>query len=159
MERMAATTKTLTRPEHGSDLDTLEAWWFEFLEALDELGIEPGDDFKVKTTVALEHHDDSIFEAPRSGSQRDRILKLAVERGHVGITSDEVSDELGIPIQSARPRVKELRDGKWLHETSKRRRSNADATVPVLIATQKGFNALGKAAPRRLKPLPRKAAA
>jgi hypothetical protein len=157
---MAATTKILTRPEHTEDVEVLEAWWFGLMETLDELGIEPGDDFRVKSVVAVERYDDNIYESPRSGSQRHRILALAVERAASGITSDEVSDELGIPIQSARPRVKELRDGRWLNETGKRRPSNAGDTVPVLVATLKGHEALGSRTSRlRPRKPPRRAAA
>src|SRR5262249_4447125 len=138
-----------TRPEPDEGVEILERRWVEFCEALDELGIEPGDTFKIKAADVGDRVDADLEGLPRSGSQRRRILERAVERGSHGITSDEASDVLGIAIQSARPRFGELRDGRWLRETGKRRESDAGSSVPIFVATHRGYEALDRPFPRR----------
>lgn len=92
----------------------------------------------------------AVINFPRSGSQRRRILEAAYDAGERGITSDEVSQALGIPLQSAKPRMLELRKGGWLRFTGDTRPSLAGATVEVMAITSRGADELGEVISTRL---------
>lgn len=85
----------------------------------------------------------SLKNLPQSGTQRRRILEAAVAAGDYGITSDEVSAALDIPLQSAKVRVLELRQNGWLAFNGKTRPSMAGAVVEVHVATDRARAELG----------------
>lgn len=83
--------------------------------------------------------DAATLVAPRSGTQRWRILALfvALPEGE-GLTADEVQAHSGMAPQSVNPRMLELRDdervGGWLVDSGRKRRTRlgGDAIVWVL---------------------------
>lgn len=141
----------------------------DLTRALDDLGVDAGDEFVVASVATLsgsklyhlEEHDEDALGAfngnasdearkaalanyPRSGKQRHRVLLYAVAAGEHGITSDEVADELHIPLYSAKPRVLELREGGWLARNGQVRPSENGCDVEVHVATDKGHEAVAE---------------
>jgi hypothetical protein len=159
----------ITRPALGSTQEDLRRYLRELGRALEEAGVDYGEPFTITKAGAtrpgryeLDRADrDEVGAAapspasvraalanlPRTGTQRRRILELAVEAGERGVTSDEVSDRLGILLQSAKPRMLELRTNGWLRFNGKQRPSKAGATVEVMTATDAALAQLGFLAP------------
>jgi hypothetical protein len=84
----------------------------------------------------------ALYNLPRTGTQRHRILVAAIEAGARGITSDEVADRLGLNLYSAKPRVIELRTGGWLRMNGQQRPSPRGCAVDVHVATDKARDAV-----------------
>lgn len=78
----------------------------------------------------------ALANFPRSGSQRNRILR-AVEESRNGMTRPEIAEDLGISENSVRPRVKELIEGGWLEDTDDTRLTDSGQEASVLFATDK----------------------
>ena len=146
---MAATTHTFRLPTDSASAEEWEAFGIELVDVLGRLGVKGGDAFDVKATVLVDDLGHRFDELPKPKSQRGRILLYAVERGFRGLTADEATFDLEIPSQSCRPRLVELRRGGWVHETERRRVSEADSTLPVFVATAKAYGALGIDLPRK----------
>lgn len=132
----------------------------ELMAALDRLGVQPGGEFILAAAEAKPEgpHDANrlgrfaagsstsrkaaLDNYPRSGTQRDVILRALVAAGPRGATSDELHAALGMPNQSIKPRLGELRDGGWAYQTGDTRPSLTGSAVDVYAATEKGVEAV-----------------
>lgn len=65
----------------------------------------------------------ALHVAPRSGSQRERVLVALRRAGKKGMTDDELSHELRLSPNSVRPRRLELVEGGWVYDSGVRRPS------------------------------------
>lgn len=155
----------LTRPARDASPADVQAYHRALARALEGLGVDYGQDFEVgksrtphRELYELAHPNEdavggtapspasinaALQNLPASGSQRDRILRLAVERREQGVTSDEASAELGIQRASAKPRFVELRVGGWLRLDGRTRKSAGGGRVEVHVATEKALASLG----------------
>jgi hypothetical protein len=155
----------ISRPHKDSTQADLHLYLRALGRALEAEGVDYGDPFYVVSARKLKegrydldaHNDDmvgaaasstasadaAIFNFPKSGNQRHRLLMFAFEAGERGITSDEAHQALGIPLQSAKPRLLELRKGGWLRFTGATRPSLAGASVEVMAVTSQATEALG----------------
>lgn len=92
----------------------------------------------------------ALANYPRSGSQRERILRHVVARssrvGERGAIREEIQWELGLGGDTVRPRVKELIEGGWLRETEHTRRTTKGNEAVVLAPTQKAYDQTDAAA-------------
>jgi hypothetical protein len=79
----------------------------------------------------------AISNYPRSGSQRHRVL-LTIARGQHGATADEIAEEMGVGLNSVRPRIVELREGGWIKDTRMTRKTPTGADATVMVLTTKG---------------------
>ena len=88
---------------------------------------DKGDNAKETRRVAL------AASIPHRVSRRDRIESFIRDRGRIGATRDEISAELGLPIQSVCPPVLAmLRSGRII-ETPKRRNTRAGKPAAVMV--------------------------
>lgn len=140
--------------------------------ALDRIGVEDGEDFAV-VPVALVDDDGYVdlgrrqlgpFQRdsdtsrraaldtyPRQGTQRHRVLgAVALARG--GATADQVSAHLGLPPQTAGPRVWELRQGGWLQPTGEERMTRNGSMAAVYELTPKAVDHVRASAGARGRP-------
>lgn len=77
---------------------------------------------------------------PRTGTQRWRILQTLATEVVRGMTREELEHRLGLGGNSVHPRVLELIEGKWVYETTDRRRTRAGNDAVVLRITRKGLD-------------------
>lgn len=75
---------------------------------------------------------------PRSGTQREQVLLAVAAAGPLGTTSDEISTRMSLNLYSVKPRLIELREGGWVEQNGRTRRSRAGSQVDVYVATEKG---------------------
>lgn len=71
---------------------------------------------------------------PRSGSQRDRVLRHVLVSGERGMTREELEQATGLGGNTIRPRVRELIDGSWLRV----RANDMDGAVALRRKTAMG---------------------
>lgn len=147
--------RTLIRPQADASRDERVRFVGQLREALDALGVEPGDVFILapadgnQTMYALTEHDENslgpigatatsrkaaLQNYPKSGSQRHRILESLMVSPK---TREEIANFLHIPDNSVRPRVKELMEGGWVTATDEVRRTATGADAEVLTVTDK----------------------
>lgn len=81
---------------------------------------------------------------PRTGTQRGKILAVIAAKGDHGATSEEAADASGVSFsRSSGPRIAELlRDG-YLADTGRTRPGSLGSDQRVLVATERGREALG----------------
>lgn len=138
--------------------------WFvaDMMNALNSLGVQPGDDFILARPPYTEpdaaeglkdnklgpfaREQDTSRKAalanyPRSGSQRERILYRIVKQALNGQTRAEL-ETLGLVGDAIRPRVLELIEGGWIKETEVTRKTQLGNDAVVLVATDKGMTAV-----------------
>ena len=60
--------------------------------------------------------------APRTGTQRWRVLQFVTACGDDGATDDEIQDALAMSGNTERPRRLELVEGGWIIDSGTRRR-------------------------------------
>jgi hypothetical protein len=90
--------------------------------------------------VKLSHEprDTSVLAAwrawPRSGTQRERVLRWVIDRGDHGATDDEIQDALRLSGNSERPRRLELVERGWLVDSGRRRPSYSHGPAIVWVA-------------------------
>lgn len=157
----------LTRFREGASREERAEFGRDLLAALDRAGVKPGEEFivaggaEVKGDGKLYQVDEpdanamgpmnadsatsrkaALFNYPRSGTQRHRILRTIVAVGAYGKTRDELSRELGLSQSSTHPRVLELITGEWIEESELVRKTQTGAEAVVLVATEKGRNAV-----------------
>jgi hypothetical protein len=72
---------------------------------------------------------------PRSGSQRARVLELAMIRGELGVTDDEIEQVLDLAHQTASARRNELVADGYLTDSGIRRKTRRYADAAVWVAT------------------------
>lgn len=87
----------------------------------------------------------AIQNYPRSGTQREMVLRRIARRGLQGATRDELCQWMGVEVSTINPRVRELIDGGWIQvklaedgakaATRKTRSGNAAA---ILVLTDRG---------------------
>lgn len=83
----------------------------------------------------------AIFNYPRSGNQRHRILLAIIAAGARGLSTDELTDGTQIPYVSASARVTELRRGGWIEDSGVERETRLGSDAIVWRATPKGIEA------------------
>lgn len=160
----------LRRFRPGATGDEKAAFARELVAALDRLGVVGGDEFLLapaswaekggKLYKVAQAHDNALGPVgsqdtsrkaalqnyPRSGTQRNRILRLAAhmtgQERYGGVTRDEVVVALEMKESSVHPRVLELLGGEWLEETGRTRPTRTGADAVVLAATMKGRRAV-----------------
>lgn len=96
--------------------------------------------FENRVGLVTDMHPDTSRAAadaitPKSGTQRGRVLELLSRRS---LTREEVAAALGIPDNSARPRIRELVAGGWVAPTGDTRPSAAGHESEVMAATMRG---------------------
>lgn len=152
----------LTRFNGRADQGERAQFGRDLLAALDRLGVKPGEEFllapaswaqkggklyKVASPQAnamgpvggtTTSRKAALQNYPRSGTQRNTILRLAAEMRDYGITRDRVVERLGMKESSVHPRVLELLEGGWLEETDRTRPTRTGADAIVMVATPKG---------------------
>lgn len=80
---------------------------------------------------------------PKSGSQRDKILRAIMENGAVGCTRQQVGAKCYLPPNVATPRCLELLEGGWIEVKTNdageavTRKTVSGAEAEVLVATRK----------------------
>jgi hypothetical protein len=77
--------------------------------------------------------------APRSGSQRHRVLLALSIACEKGLTRDEVSEALELPDSSADGRIWELIQGAWAEDTEDERVTRHGSMAKVVVLTDKGI--------------------
>lgn len=152
-------SERLTRLPRGATEGQRVAFACAFNATLDKLGVEPGQEF----TLATANGQTSIYDVaasdatslgpfardsdtsrkaalanyPRSGTQRHRILEYVIGMGDYGATRDGIAMVLGLGPQSVGPRVLELIEGGWLHESAQLRPTRNQNEAVVLLYTGK----------------------
>ena len=77
--------------------------------------------------------------APRTGTQRGRLLGAIVAAGDDGLISEEAAELAGVEFaRSSGPRLAELKAGGWIRTTGKTRLGSLGSEQDVLVATDKG---------------------
>jgi hypothetical protein len=157
-----STTLKLRRPSEDATQEERRSYFTTLRKALDEAGIGYGDEFMVVNPGTPEPHGPAADDAsanglggfardsatsrkaaldnyPRSGTQRARVLAALMEAadGAGGLTRDELCVALNMPPNVLTPRVKELIDGGWAHETDVNRRTRAGSEAVVVAVTEK----------------------
>lgn len=84
----------------------------------------------------------AITNAPRSGTQRGRVLAAIVARG--GLTDDEIGRVVRLPGNAVRPRRGELVQGGFVADSGHRRPSVQGNPAVVWEATPKGIAAVSE---------------
>ena len=69
----------------------------------------------------------------KAGRMRLDILKLAEEKGRVGITTFEVTQLLGLRTQTASARMSELKRDLLLFDSGERRKTDTGSSATVLV--------------------------
>ena len=77
---------------------------------------------------------------PRSGTQRWSVLCEISEQGQRGCTRDELAAFLKLPDSSTDARVWELKQGGFIEETTKTRKTQHGSEASVLVLTAKGID-------------------
>lgn len=77
----------------------------------------------------------ALHNAPKSGTQRQRVLAYLVDRGDHGATRQEIAAALNMSDDSVRPRVVELIEGGWALASQTTRRTRLGEEAEVLVAT------------------------
>jgi hypothetical protein len=161
----------LTRPHADSPQDERRAYLQRLAQTLDDLGVEPGDEFMLgnarpggDAAMILRHDENrqgavrrdagvtsrkaASAVAPRTGTQRHRVLEHVAWAtnfdGLNGTTRDELSSALAMTMNSVLPRTKELLDGGWVEETDRTRKTRNGHDAAVLVVTDKGRKALAE---------------
>lgn len=80
----------------------------------------------------------ALSNYPRSGSQRHRVLVAIVAAGERGLTREETSRQLNLPDSGTDGRVLELKQGGWVEDTERRRKTERNCDAAVVVATAKG---------------------
>jgi hypothetical protein len=70
--------------------------------------------------------------------QRGRVLRFITDRGEHGATADEASRALDLPLQSATPRLWELRRMGMIRRSGAKRPTQSGRPAYVYIATGEG---------------------
>lgn len=154
-------TKTLRRFGRGSTDEERRNFGRDLLEALDLLGIGPGENFVVghwpasedtlpppdrKALGAFQRESSTSRKAaldnyPRSGTQRERILKLVALHAEDGRTRDELCVALELDVSSVNPRISELKEGGWIEQDGDRtRKTRRGSEAAVMVLTDKALN-------------------
>jgi hypothetical protein len=124
---------------------------------LDELGVETGDDFCIVPAIEFEgeigavgphgnkptSRDAAYFNAPRRGTQRERVIAALLACQYTGATRDELAEMLDMRPNVLTPRVWELVKGGFAEETSRTRKTRDGAQAVVLVATPKARDQIG----------------
>lgn len=156
------TTKTLRRFGRGSTDEERRNFGRDLLEALDLLGIGPGENFVVshwpasgngslpppgeKALGAFQRESSTSRKAaldnyPRSGTQRESILKMVALHAEDGRTRDELCVALGLDVSSVNPRIAELKEGGWIEQDGDRtRKTRRGSEAAVMVLTDKALN-------------------
>lgn len=80
----------------------------------------------------------AVFNYPRSGNQRHKILMELIQRPG-GLITDELLELTRIPYVSASARVTELCDGGWIENSGRTRHTRLGADAIVWVATEKAL--------------------
>jgi hypothetical protein len=120
-------------------------------DALDSFEIEDGEEFLIVHPDVLDpemddigwwHSDDpntsiaaALFNYPRVGTQRWRVLWEIVAAGSDGRTSDELVVKLS--MYSAQRRLHDLKRGGWVTGTGRTRATRRGAQAEVYVASEK----------------------
>lgn len=83
----------------------------------------------------------AVLAFPRAGLQRRRALN-AIAASDGGMTSEEVAAWLGSPYVSISTRLSELRDGGWIEDSGRRRKTSSRTAAIVWVASHAGRGAL-----------------
>lgn len=141
-------TRRVTRPEFGAvDSEFVEALW----KALDELGVQPGEQFIVAKPKSVDQNVMGPFQAhsktsrqaaidnyPRQGSQREKVLRYVVGCGDSGATREEIAADMAMTESSVRPRIVELLDGGYVKASGRTRKTARKNAAEILVATDHG---------------------
>jgi hypothetical protein len=129
---------------------------------MNEAGVHIGDDFVViparefaggddlmaprrgasRHTDPTTSHDAGADVAPRTGTQRWRLLKAIAAAGDAGLTNEEAAELTGIALRSSGPRLAELKHGGWIAATGKTRLGSLNSEQDILVTTDKGQMAM-----------------
>lgn len=80
--------------------------------------------------------------APGSGTQRGRVLRVIVDAGDEGATDEQVTERLGLPLNTVRPRRLELVEGGYVMDSGDTRATASGASAIVWLATLSGVQAV-----------------
>lgn len=160
--------RILTRPRMV-DRPTVRAYYLLLAEALNEAGVGRGDRFRV---VKVDDTPDAAPESPvasdaavnalgpspagkktsklaalsnypRSGSQREELLRAMFERPERKWTREDLAAHTGLSGDTVRPRVLELVAGGWLEvDREHTARTEAGHRAEVLLLSDKAVRAL-----------------
>lgn len=101
-------------------------------EAVDPRTLAPG---MVGRAHPVTSRDAAALVAPRTGTQRWRILQAFLHLAPGGLTSEQVEARTGLPANSVRPRLLELREdermGGWLVDSGETRPTKSGAQAIV----------------------------
>lgn len=81
----------------------------------------------------------ALLNFPRSGSQRDRILRAIRKAGSSGMTRDELARQLHLPDSSVDGRVWELKHGHWVCDAEHTRKTSSGGDARALVLTGKSI--------------------
>jgi hypothetical protein len=98
--------------------------------ALEALGLATPDKAPVNSDAPQTAHDAATYMRDKAGivarDVYDCIVLAIVQRGDIGMTSDEVERRLKRPHQSVSARINQLRDLGYLVDTGERRRTGVE---------------------------------
>lgn len=83
---------------------------------------------------------------PHTGTDRRRVLDFVASRGEWGATDDEMQQALRMNPSTQRPRRVELRDGGWIEQSGRKRRTLSRRAAVVWVLTARGRAAWSPAA-------------
>ncbi len=115
-------------------------------EYVEQIERAAGDDFRVNRIGASHAVDPStsrdaaILNLPRSGSQREAVLRKLVEFGARGATFEELQTATG--IESAAKRLTELKAGGWAFATGTTRPTHTGSPASVHMVSEKALHEL-----------------
>jgi predicted ArsR family transcriptional regulator len=84
----------------------------------------------------------AVANAPRSGTQRWRVLRAVSFAGWTGLTDDEIGSKTGLHGNAVRPRRGELVKAGFVEDSGLRRPSVMGNPAVVWTATRAGREAL-----------------
>lgn len=100
--------------------------------------------FGNSTLTGRDHPETSFYAArltlPRAGSRRHEVLKAIALSNTGGRTDHELHLQLGINLNTVRPRRKELQDDGWIEDSGLRRPTETGAPSIVWRVTQRGYD-------------------
>jgi len=79
----------------------------------------------------------ALANYPRSGSQRERVLREIEKAGRRGATREEISFGARMNDNSVRPRVRELIDGRFIVASDATRPTRSGGDAEILFLTTK----------------------
>lgn len=86
----------------------------------------------------------AIYNYPRSGNQRHRILMALAAAGEHGLITDEMLELTRIPYVSASARVTELCDGGWIEDSKRTRQTRLGAEAKIWVVTEKALEIIDR---------------